>query len=112
MRLSSFFKTSSKWTQNAMARNIHGKPINLNEYHPDITKDRDSRVEQLSLQGALAFFFSQEREPERREQELMKFRRAIAKYTGQNLYVAEFNNREETTFEDIKAVIKIAETSR
>lgn len=110
MKLSNFFKTQNSWTKKTSARNIDGQSINLNLYHPDISKERETRVESLSLYGALAFFFSQEKEPERREREAMKLKKAISLYTGKNFYIAEFNDLNNTSFEDIKNVIKLSET--
>ena len=109
MKLSKFFRTAGKWTQNAMARNINGELINFHAYNLSLGEDRETRVESLSLQGALAYFYSQEKEPERREKEIRKLKSAIERYTGRNLYVAEFNNSPQTTFQDVRNVLDIYE---
>lgn len=107
MRLASFFSYPSIWTKGAAARDKKGNPYNLNEFRK---KDFDdgNRLESFSLYGAIAFLYSHEKEPESREKNLQKLKAAIRKYSGKNYSVAEFNDHPETTFEDIKNVLKIA----
>jgi hypothetical protein len=102
-RLIQFFRTPSTWLQNAMALNTDGELVNLNEF-PSETK-----IQALSLHGAVAHLFSYEREPERRQKVMDRLSKAIRKHTGKSYFVAEYNNLPTTTFEDIKTILKIAD---
>lgn len=107
MRLSNFFKSPSYWAQNCLAIDTDGNQINLNEYSESAMRDR--KIKSMSLHGALGYFFSFEKEPERRNQMMSKLRKAIEAVTGKRYYIAEFNNHPKTKFEDIVKVIKLAE---
>jgi hypothetical protein len=100
-----FFKFASAWSKKYDALDKDGRPIDLNCF-----SSSDDRVYSLSLQGAIAYFFSYEKSPDKRNIEMQKLSKAIEKYTGKKMYVAEFNKREETTHEDILNVLKIANT--
>lgn len=102
-RLIQFFRIKSYWVQNVMAVDSDGNVINLNEFTPEI------KVHACSLQGAVAYLYSYEKESERRQKILEKLSKAIRKYTGKSYFVAEYNNLPTTTFEDIQKVLKIAE---
>ena len=71
---------------------------------------RDRKIKSMSLHGALGYFFSYEKEPERRNQMINKLRKSIEQVTGKRYYIAEFNDKESTTFEDLVKVIKLAES--
>lgn len=107
MRLSNFFKTSSCWAQNCLAIDTDGNQINFNEYSEIAMRDR--KIKAMSLHGAIGYFFSFEREPERRNKMILKIRNAIESVTGKRYYIAEFNNHAQTKFEDIVKVVKLAE---
>ena len=109
MRLNKFFNHKNKWTKNAQARNGLGETINFMEFSQDSANEKQNRVEKLSLYGALAYFYSQEREPENREKEMMKLKKAIQTYTKKNMFIAEFNDAKETSFEDVQKVLEIYE---
>lgn len=107
MRLSSFFKTSSCWIKNDLAIDTNGETIDMMAYNPILMKDR--KIKAMSLHGAIGYFFNYENDFERRNRTINTYKKAIEIYTGKNYYIAEFNNRPETSFEDIVKVIKIAE---
>lgn len=90
-----------------MAIDSDGLAINLNQYSEEEMRYR--KIKAMSLQGALGYYYSFEREPERRNQMMNKLRRAIESVTGKRYYIAEFNNLSTTKFEDIIKVIKLAE---
>lgn len=108
MRLSRVFLGSNSWTQNANARDKSGNPVDINKISVDQQMNKNP-IRSFSLYGAIAFYFSFENRPEERYRILEKIRGAIKKYTGKNYSVAEFNNKSETTYSDIKKVIEIAE---
>jgi hypothetical protein len=103
-RLLNFFKSPIYWRKNCMAVDKNGVELNLNCF------TQDSQVYAMSLQGAIAYLFSFEKEPEKRYSVMNKISKAIVVYTKKNLFIAEFNNRPETTFQDIVNVLKIADS--
>lgn len=107
MRLKNFFKSPSSWVKGYLAVDMNDDPINLNEYTEFEMRDR--KIKAMSLHGAIGYFYSYEREPEQRNKIIAKIRKAIEKHTGKNLYIAQFNNAETTSFEDIVSVLKIAD---
>lgn len=107
-KLISFFKSKNYWVQNAFAVDKDGNPINLNIN----TEHEETRIYAMSLHGAIAYLFSFEREGDRRIQVMNRISKAIAIYKKKNMYIAEFNNSEQTSFEDIQAVLKIANEIR
>jgi len=108
MRLSNFFKTASSWSKDHDAINMDGNPVPLSAMPRDYFNN-GVRLRALSLQGAVAYFFSYEREPESRIRIMDKLRKAISIHTGRNMYIAQFNSSIDTTFDDLKKVIAIAE---
>lgn len=108
MRLSNFFKSPSYWVKDCFAIDTDGFKIDLNQYSEELMRDR--KIKAMSLHGALGYFFSYEKEPERRNQMMNKLRKAIEAVTGKRYYIAEFNNHENTKFEDIVKVVKLAES--
>lgn len=108
MRLSNFFKSSSTWSKTADAVDTDGNIVPLSAF-PSRYFEEGVKLKSLSLQGAVAYFFSYEREPESRMRILDKLKKAIEIHTGKNMYVAQFNNHHDTTFDDVKKVISIAE---
>lgn len=108
MRLLNFFKYPSAWTKGAAARDKSGKVYNLNEYSAADFKN-GNRLESFSLYGAIAHFYSFEKEPEAREKTIYKLRKAIGIKTGRSCSIAEFNDAPETKFKDIQDVLKIAD---
>ncbi len=107
MRLKNFFKSPSSWIKGFLATDMNDDPINLNLYSEFEMKDR--RIKAMSLHGAIGYFYSYEREPEQRNKIMAKIRKAIEIHTGKNLYIAQFNNLDTTTFEDITKVLNIAD---
>ncbi len=110
MNLRKVFILESKWTQGCAARDGNGKPLDLTFINRDIPK-QVKLLESFSLQGAVAWYFPFETRTEERYRILDKLRNAVRKYTGKDVYVAEFNDDPKTTFEDIQKVLKIAEKS-
>ena len=107
MRLSNFFKTPSSWIKGNLAVDMDNIPINMMAYSE--IEMRDRKIKAMSLHGALGYFYNFEKEPERRNKMMNNLRKAISFYSGKNYNIAEYNNLESTTFEDIVKVIKIAE---
>ncbi len=102
MNLSQIFVNERKWTQNAPARDKNGKLITFTApWDHNTDKNYLRIIDSWSLYGAVAFFNGAESEVARR------LKKAIERYTGKNLYIAEFNDSIDTSFEDVKKVIKI-----
>lgn len=115
MKISSILNQESKWTKNCLGRDKEGKPLasfdtlyltkydkNNNPYHEEVHLE-DLAVS-FSLQGVIAKCSQGER-----ESIMKKLSDAIRVYTGKNIYVAQYNDSPDTTFEDITQVLKIAE---
>ena len=114
MKLHNIFKTSSSWCQNANALLKDGTPLNINciPYYSNDPKTNKmfydfnkklKNIKQWSLYGAVSYFYNTDN-----KYELMKrLRQAIFLHTGKEMNVAEFNDAQETKFEDVQAVLKI-----
>lgn len=108
MKLSRIFSNDRKWTQNALARNKDGESIDLDYINRD-NAQQVKVLESFSLHGALTWFVPYERSKDEREKIRIKLRKAIQKYTGKDISIREFNDSTTTKFEDIRAVLRIAE---
>lgn len=107
MNLHKVFASKSRWTQGCNAVSSEGSvvPFTVNTI---IDQNKMlAKIAAFSLQGAVSWFFPYERDAERRARVMDGLRRAIKQYTGKNLYVSEFNDDPSTTYDDIKAVLKI-----
>lgn len=108
MKLSRIINNERRWTQNALARNKNGESLDL-DY---INRDNVQQVKQLesfSLHGALTWFIPYERQKDERDKTRVKIRKAIQQYTGKDISIREFNDSTTTKYEDIRAVLRIAE---
>jgi hypothetical protein len=116
MKISSLLHNESRWTQNCIARDKEGKSLkDINTFYLQRVDKKGNiyyqefRNEDLaysySLQGSVIRCY----DIDERENVMHKLSAAIEQYTGKNYYVAQFNDLSDTTFEDIKKVLKIAE---
>jgi hypothetical protein len=103
-RLLNFFKNKNYWLKNGFAADANGHLLDLNMF------TNDMKVYKLSLHGAIAYLFPYEKEPEKRSFVLNKLSKAISIYTKKSMFVAQFNDAKETSFEDVINVLKIADS--
>lgn len=107
MKISKLLYREDKWAKNCMAVKKDGTKIyNLNVVHfPNGTYiDPSKDCVAYSLYGAISHLYSNEGQQE----VATKLGDAVRQYTKSKIWLAEFNNKPETTFEDIKNVLKIA----
>lgn len=98
------FRLKEHWTQKADCRDKDGRAVNINY----LSEDNIKHIKCFSLQGAVSYYFSYEKDSVRRYKVMGALKKAIQKYTGKDTPVAQFNDDPNTKFEDIKHVIKIA----
>jgi hypothetical protein len=101
MNLNKIFTNKNRWMQNGRALNKDGSNFSF------VRKWKEDVKEPIcfSLYGAVTYFT--EPESQSRSKIISKLSKAIEMYTGKNLFVAEFNDSPDTSFEDIQNVIKI-----
>ena len=107
MKLSKILRKKDYWTKNCACRDELGNSINLNlvPIDPQKLKEFTKRIKKWSLYGAISFYYPYP--SNRRYQAMDSLKAAIRKVTGKEMTVPEFNDASETTFEDIRKVIKI-----
>jgi hypothetical protein len=106
MKISRLLLNEDKWTKNALARKKDGTPIpSLNIIHKD-GKEIDPSREAVcwSLYGAIVHLYNGDGQQE----VFLKLGDIIRKYKSQKIYLAQFNDSSETSFEDIQAVLELA----
>lgn len=111
MKLSRVITRGSQWAQNCDALTKDGQRAYVNEHRLD-EQPRPKDFKAYSLYGAIAIFEPYERGDDinpARDKHMSKLRRAIEQVTGKCYSVAEFNNRIDTTFEQVEKVIKLSE---
>jgi hypothetical protein len=101
MNLSKIFTNKNRWHQNGRAINKDGTNFSFTKKWKEDVKEPMS----FSLHGAVTYY--SEAESQSRSKIMSRLSKAIEIYTGKNLFVAEFNDSPDTSFEDIQNVIKI-----
>jgi len=101
MNLLRIFTNQNRWIKNARARYKDGSLVPFTIKYGEKEKEPWS----FSLYGAVSFYASAESET--RDRIMAKLSQAIEIYTGKSMYVAEFNDSMDTSFEDLIAVLKI-----
>lgn len=115
MKISNLINREAKWTKDCLARDKQGRVLRSLDcfYLAKFDKDgkiyyqefkQDELAYSYSLQGAVTKCYS----IDDHENVMSKLSAAILKHTGKNIYVARFNDDQDTKFEDVKAVLKIA----
>lgn len=106
MNLTKIFVNSNRWLKNGFAEYKDGRKFQ----YTGPWKDNPPEPYKFSLQGAIAYFTEQDSGA--RQKVTARLSKAIERYTGKNLYIAEFNDSPDTSFEDLSQVIKIYNTIR
>jgi hypothetical protein len=106
VKISNLIFKPEKWAQNCLGRTKEGRPIqSFNVVHRDGHElDLSKDAESFSLYGAVIKLYGGEGQAD----VFFKLSEAVKKYTKQKMYVAQFNDSPTTTYEDIKAVLEIA----
>jgi hypothetical protein len=108
MKIVQLLNRDTKWCQHALARDGNGKPINcLDVLYLDQgrrTLDLAKNAKSFSLYGAICHCYGEQDH----EQVADKIHEGMRKVLGKDPWIAEFNDDEKTTFEDVKAVIQAA----
>lgn len=106
MNLTKIFVNQNRWLKDGFAENKDGTKYSFTR----LWKDNPPEPYKFSLHGAVAYFT--EPESGSRQKAMERLSQAIERYTGKNMYVAEFNNSPDTSFEDLTNVIKIYNSLR
>jgi len=101
MNLIKIFVNPNRWLKDGFAQDKNGKSHSFT----NLWRDNPPEPYKFSLQGAVAYFT--EPESDSRRKVMARLSKAIEKHTGKNMYVAEFNNSPDTSFEDLTKVIQI-----
>lgn len=101
MNLTRIFTNPNRWIKNARARYKDGSPVPYSSKYGETVKEPWS----FSLYGAVSFYTKQETDS--RDKVIQRLSKAIERYTGKSMFVAEFNDSLDTSFEDLLNVIKI-----
>jgi hypothetical protein len=106
MKLSKLLYKESRWTKGCLGRTKDGTPINsLDIRHRDGHEYDPSReIESYSLYGAIIHLF----EGDGRQEVILKVGNAVRQYSGRKIWLAQWNDDPMTSFEDVKAVLEIA----
>lgn len=104
MNLTKLFVNPNRWIKNGYAQYKDGTRYSFtrpyNEKHAEPYK--------FSLYGAMCYFT--DADSGARQKVAARLSKAIERYTGKNMFIAEFNDNPDTTFEDLSQVIKIYNT--
>jgi len=101
MNLIKIFTNQNRWIKNGMAKYRDG--TNVPYTHPYGMKIKEPWF--FSLQGAVSFYTDPETDS--RNKVMNKLSKAISLYTGRPMFVAQFNDNPDTSFEDLVNVLKI-----
>jgi hypothetical protein len=107
MRLSQLLYREDKWAKNCMAVKKDGtKLYDLNVYHLPNGEQIDPSKDCVaySLYGAIAHLYSNDGQ----QDVTTKLGNAVREYCKCKIWLSEFNNKPETTFQDIKKVLAMA----
>ena len=107
MKISQLIYKEDKWVKNCMALTKNGRKLyDLNIIHspngPVYDPSKDCVA--FSLYGAISHLYSGDGQ----QDVCLKLGDVIRRYYGGKIFLAEFNNRPETSFQDIKNVLAIA----
>lgn len=106
MNLTKIFVNKNRWLKDGFAENKDGTPFSFTRKW----KENSPEPYRFSLHGAVAYFT--EPDSGARQKVMDRLSKAIERYTGKSMYVAEFNNSVSTSFEDLTQVIKIYNSIR
>lgn len=101
MNLTKLFINSNRWIKNGYAEYKDGSKYSYTRPYNEKTPE----PYKFSLYGAVCYFT--EPDSGARQKVAARLSKAIERYTGKSLYIAEFNDNPATTFEDLSNVIKI-----
>jgi hypothetical protein len=101
MNLIKIFTNQNRWLKNARAKYKDGSDVPFSYLYGDKPKEPWS----FSLHGAVSYYT--EPESDARNKTMKKLSKAIERHTGRNMFVAEFNDSPDTSFEDLMTVLKI-----
>lgn len=101
MNLIRIFTNSNRWIKNGRARYKDGTDVPFTSRYGEKLKEPWF----FSLHGAVSFYTTQETDS--RDKVMHRLSKAIAQYTGKSMYVAEFNDSMDTSFDDLMAVLRI-----
>lgn len=116
MKITSVLTKENKWTKNCLARDKDGKPMTSldtfflakfdkdgNIYYQEF--HQDELAASFSLQGAVIHCYP----IDDHEHVMNKLSQAISSYSKKKLYVAQFNDHPDTTYEDVISVARMAQ---
>jgi hypothetical protein len=101
MNLIKIFNNSNRWLKGARAKYKDGSDVPFTYPYGDKPKEPWA----FSLQGAVTYY--SEAESDSRNKVMSKLSNAIEKYKGRRMFVAEFNDSPDTSFDDLINVLKI-----
>lgn len=101
MNLLKIFNNPNRWIKHAYAKYKDGTNVPFSYPYGDKPKEPYS----LSLYGAVAYYT--EPDSDSRSKIMNRLSQAIERYTGKSMFVAEFNDKPDTSFEDLLQVLKI-----
>lgn len=101
MNLNKIFTNPNRWMKNGRAKYRDGSSVPFCIKYGEKIKEPWS----FSLYGAVSFFSDQETDLRSKTMGLLS--KAISIYSGRDMFVAEFNDSPDTSFDDITAVIRI-----
>jgi len=109
MKLSRILRKKNHWTKGCSCRNEFGEPVDLNfvPIESQKLKEFTNKIKSWSLYGAVAFYYPYP--SNKRYQVMDNLKSAINKVTGKTLTVPEFNDDKNTTFEQVREVIRLSE---
>jgi hypothetical protein len=101
MNLIKIFNNPNRWIKNGFAKYKDGTPVPFCYPYGDKPKEPWA----MSLYGAIAYYT--EPDSDTRNKVMSRLSQAIERYTGKNMFVAEFNDLPDTSFEDLTKVLQI-----
>jgi hypothetical protein len=106
MKISRLLLNESKWTKGCLGRDKNGNPINsFNILHCDGKEvDLGKDAVSFSLYGAVVRLYQGDGQAE----VFLKLGEAVRRYSGRKIWLAQWNDEQETTFADIQAVLELA----
>jgi hypothetical protein len=115
MKLSSLLNRENRWTQHCLGRDKNGNALKSLDTYFVAKFDKNGKIfyqefkqDELAVSYSLYGAVVKCCPLDDHENTMHKLSEAIRRYTGKNLWVAQFNDGLDTKFEDIKAVLKIA----
>jgi hypothetical protein len=106
MNLNKIFVNSNRWIKDGFARMKDGSAYQYTRQY----KDTGPEPYYFSLQGAVCYYTDPDSSA--RQKVMARLGKAIERHTGKRMYVSEFNNSPDVSFDDLSQVIKIYSTIR